>query len=125
MTGRAPVVLSGAGLGRAVKNPTAGRDDGLGPISSEEYVKFRLLPTVRSLERKIPRTQSVYAFTQGVVLICTMLASVTAVVGLQAFIPAIISLVAAIESRDRSLGGSPAPSPTPSPVPGAASPPGE
>jgi hypothetical protein len=80
-----------------VKNPTVGRDDGLRPISSEEYVKFRLLPTVRMLELKIPRTQKVYALTQGLVLLCTMLASVCAVLGLQAFIPAIVSLVAAIE----------------------------
>jgi hypothetical protein len=30
-----------------LKNPSAGRDDGLLPMSSEEYLKFRLLPTVR------------------------------------------------------------------------------
>ena len=38
---------------------------------------------VKSLEQQIPRTQRVCAISQGLVLLCTMLASVSAVLGLQ------------------------------------------
>ena len=73
-------------------------DDGVGLISAEDYVQFRLMPAIHRLSATIPRHERYYVISQGVVLFATMMASICGVLGLHVWIPAVVALVAAVES---------------------------
>ena len=73
-------------------------DDGIGLISAEDYIKFRLLPAISRLNDTIPRQERWYNLSQTLILLATMLASVSGVIGLHVWIPAVAALVAVVES---------------------------
>jgi hypothetical protein len=99
-------LLPGLGLERGLSDfsllSTAMEDDaddnGIGLISAEDYMKFRLLPAIKRLNDTIPRHERWYNSSQGLILFATMMASVCGVVGLHVWIPAVAASVAGVES---------------------------
>ena len=100
------VAVAGLGLERGLSDfsllSTAMEDDaddnGIGLISAEDYMKFRLLPAIKRLNDTIPRHERWYNSSQGLILFATMMASVCGVVGLHVWIPAVAASVAGVES---------------------------
>jgi hypothetical protein len=75
-----------------------GEDDGIGLISADDYMKFRLLPAISRLNETIPGHERRYNLSQTVIMFATMMAAVFGVIGLHVWIPAVAALVAVAES---------------------------
>jgi hypothetical protein len=88
-------VLSGI-VGKTEEEQVA--DDGVSLISAEDYLRFRLMPTITSLNASVPHHEGWYMIAQVTVLSATMLAAICGVVGLHAWIPTMTALVASSES---------------------------
>eukprot|EP01047_Picozoa_sp_COSAG01_P071016 COSAG01_NODE_10918_length_2051_cov_1.422643_1_plen_427_part_10 len=73
-------------------------DDGIGLISANDYLRFRLLPAISRLHESVPNHERVHNLSKAAILFATMIASVSGILGLHIWIPAVGSVVAAVES---------------------------
>jgi len=76
-------------------------DDGVGLLSAEDYLCFRVMPAIKRLESQVPGMETIFNLYQFVVLFSTGAAGVFGILGLRTWIPAVVGFVAAVESMQQ------------------------
>eukprot|EP01052_Picozoa_sp_SAG31_P023108 SAG31_NODE_1880_length_7001_cov_4.269052_1_plen_971_part_00 len=74
------------------------QDDGVGLISADDYMKFRLLPAISRLNSSIPAHERWNNVSQTLILLGTMLAAIFGLIGLYLWIPLVVGFVAGVDS---------------------------
>eukprot|EP00747_Dinoflagellata_sp_TGD_P183169 gnl/TRDRNA2_/TRDRNA2_37889_c0_seq1.p1 gnl/TRDRNA2_/TRDRNA2_37889_c0~~gnl/TRDRNA2_/TRDRNA2_37889_c0_seq1.p1 ORF type:complete len:652 (+),score=90.68 gnl/TRDRNA2_/TRDRNA2_37889_c0_seq1:43-1956(+) len=73
-------------------------DDGMSCIGAELYILFRMGPKIKELNEKAPWLERLYFTYQMFMLFGTMASGVMAIMGLRAWVPLVVALVATVES---------------------------
>ena len=74
------------------------KDDGIGPISGADYIRFRLHPKMHQLAKTVVSHERKHNMGSIMILFGTLCASVLGVIGLRIWIPAVGAYVSAVES---------------------------
>eukprot|EP00397_Hematodinium_sp_SG-2012_P004823 GEMP01004837.1.p1 GENE.GEMP01004837.1~~GEMP01004837.1.p1 ORF type:complete len:961 (-),score=203.55 GEMP01004837.1:905-3787(-) len=73
-------------------------DDGVGLVSAEDYMLFRLRPAVHHFSRMAPGLEKIFNYIQFFLLFATLSASVLGLINLRAWIPVAVAFVSVMDA---------------------------
>ena len=84
--------LTGERQGKTTHSLSVHCDDGFSPLNSEDYIKFRLDPTLEAFHRKAPKLQLLLTIIQTLVFLCTGLNAILALMTMTEWMPVVVAV---------------------------------
>lgn len=84
--------LTGERQGKTAHSLSVHCDDGFSPLNSEDYIKFRLDPTLEAFHVKAPELQRSYTIIQTLVFLCTGLNAILALLMMTEWMPVVVAV---------------------------------